>query len=469
VRSWPLMGGLTSIFSSAHQNVPLHDQSIIEIGYNPKSVIAPEDDIIPENYDARLINFQTILETGVIQSASHEDGSIHYEEDGEIWTSDTVYDEESNKVIYESSTEFRNEDGGPGHDDLDWGSQYVDWSADDPFTRSYETIRENTFARIEASPELQSLLTKNSWDMQDRETWERSVSEIISEEVDKIPGLDNYTNTVDDFAERAKNLNDLSINIADPDFAEQNYIYPEVECETLTLIEGSVIQRADNHFLPDEALPGDLKVSSNYFYATGKVSFFADNGDVGGHAFIVSSATTNIIEATNDPSESFESAYRVNDNPDYSFDDFVRGQPATFDRGSVYGGDNLNAFVAKGMQGYLSDEEIYDKIDPGRVQPDHPPEVHALAEIKKMMESHTIEAAGGDACSYLDSSIELRIQFSEAVSELTLTGGIYEVLNFIQEEGSAQGPDEPDQSIEEDNTITDPDQDVVCNAPFLVI
>ena len=136
------MGWLSQIFGSAHDDIPLYERDILEI--------APGrfDDDIPERYDGRVVNFQAILDSGRQPEISG----------------------------------------------LKLADQYIDWNSDDPYTRALETIRKNTFERINDSPELQNLLAKDTWTREDRVLWERSISEIVSEEHRNIPGLDIYRN-----------------------------------------------------------------------------------------------------------------------------------------------------------------------------------------------------------------------------------------------------------------------------------
>lgn len=50
--------GIMDIFKSAHDDVPLHDRDILEIGARMF------DDYEPEGYDGRVVNFNTYLDDG---------------------------------------------------------------------------------------------------------------------------------------------------------------------------------------------------------------------------------------------------------------------------------------------------------------------------------------------------------------------------------------------------------------------
>lgn len=89
--------------------------------------------------------------------------------------------------------------------------QHVDLKSDDTYTRALETIKSESLRRIEESPDLQALKAKDSWTYEDRMAWEKGVSKIVSEEMDKIPGLDKYRTASSGDAERIpKRINDVS-------------------------------------------------------------------------------------------------------------------------------------------------------------------------------------------------------------------------------------------------------------------
>ena len=288
---------------------------ILEIGrpLDDFHYIEPLSDLgasFPEAYDNRMINFSLINETGNIPSVMKWEGT--------------------SGIFYQT-------DPSSGY----WGSQRVDWDADDAFSSEYDGILERSIARIEENPELYDLRVMGSWGHAERVQWERGISEIVSEEMAQVPGLDSYRSTaIPGYPEtslRAQFINAVSGDI------ENGTRSVEFDCEAMSVVEGSILQRLDQHFLPRRTIEamqeGDLKMQHNYFYATGQVSFNPNDDTAGGHAFIVSSATGNVIEATNEPNVHFFSPYIESADPEWNFDRFVRGEVFEGSNLYVYGGD----------------------------------------------------------------------------------------------------------------------------------
>jgi hypothetical protein len=92
----------------------------------------------------------------------------------------------------------------------------------------------------------------------------------------------------------------------------------------MSIVEGTLLQRIENEYLERAAPSEDFKRQSSYFYMTGDVIFTPENR--WGHAFIMSSATGNIIEATYDP-EWGVSPYIRNKDPSMGFEDFLMNRP----------------------------------------------------------------------------------------------------------------------------------------------
>lgn len=291
----------------------LEFSDILEIGRTKSdhNFIEPRTDLgasFPDAYDSRLINFRLINESGRVPLVMKWEGS-----DG---------------IYYQNNP-----------DDPYWGSQRIDWYTQDEFNAAYEEILQNCIERIEANPAIYNLRIMPAWGHDERVAWEREISAIVSEEMDAIPGLDIYRLANEAYPEtslRAQWINVLSDDIL------QGTAKIEHDCETMTLIEGSILQRLDENFLPRRTVEslqdGNLMVRSNYFYAMGYVSFDPSDTQPGGHAFIVSSATGNIIEATIDPNVHFSSPYIQSANPTWSFERFVRGEVFEGHNQYVYGG-----------------------------------------------------------------------------------------------------------------------------------
>lgn len=299
-------GDMSSGFTSAMTGVPLADRSVIALGPNYDK--GPNHALNRNTW--RAVNFRNILETG--ETATDENVCLP-------------------------------------------GGQRIDWSADDAYTRAVDQITETAAQRILDDPATKALLEKDNWTMEDRVAWEQRTSQIVSDEMDKIPGLGEYRIAQDNIPittlpgdpkpplpvddplvdsmtadRRATEVNSLSMDIAN------NTGIVEFDCETMAITEGSVLQRIEDRFLPDGAvIEGSFKQSSSYFYAGGISADIVSLGDEntiidpGGHAYIVSSATGNIIEATADPSKPGISYKSLQSG--YDFEDFVSGRLAVAD------------------------------------------------------------------------------------------------------------------------------------------
>jgi hypothetical protein len=271
---------------------------------------------LPEWDDPRLINFKFINRTGIIPSITADDGSFLLFSEADTYTSYTVE------------------------------SQRVDWQVNDAFNQAYDEILKNVIERMESHEETYDLRTKTSWDINDRMIWEELLANTVSDELNNISGLDRYrSNGIETI--RSAFLNALSEDI------EQGTTKYEFDCEQMSALEGSLLQRLEEHFLPiaPEESGGNLdyKSAHNYFFALGFASFNADDTRARPHAFIVSSATGNIVEATADPDYNYYS-YEVSVDPNWSFERFARGEVfQSRYTDSVYGGD-LDDFIRQGKE-----------------------------------------------------------------------------------------------------------------------
>lgn len=208
---------------------------------------------------------------------------------------------------------------------FNWGPNGGDYTQPphDSLTQAIADVREAVKVAIANDPDMQALLADPNWSEGDRVAWERGLTEIVSEELDKIPGLDQYTVTGGEgkrYAEnRASTFNSIS---EDLDNGTNKW---EVDCETFSAIKGSIMQMVENETLPkvENPDPSNLKFAADYFYATGNV-FFGPSSGYGGHAFVMSSVTGNIIETTADPSSPYgDSPYRITNG---RFADFIAGK-----------------------------------------------------------------------------------------------------------------------------------------------
>ncbi len=207
----------------------------------------------------------------------------------------------------------------------------------DALNTSINSVQENVLKAIEQSESMQTLLQKDSWTMDDRIAYEKELSQIVSNEVAMIPGLDQYRSMGE--SKSTNNMNDLSQDITT---GSHDLRY---DCGRMAVLEGIVLQQVEQAILPDTAPDGDQKQSQNYFVQSGSIK----NMDVetpgglygigGLHAWVVSSATGGIIEAT--AAQKIEyvgdvkddigpTPYRLPINNEGGFQDRVEGKPALF-------------------------------------------------------------------------------------------------------------------------------------------
>lgn len=399
-----MANGIRQTFHEARNNRPLSEESVVKI--DPPG-ISMQGIVVGVGVG---VNFQHILETGRIPSTY-------------MYGSNTMAD------IVSGVVEGL---GGPSK-----GDQYIDWDSDDAYTRAIEEIRQNVFERIESSPELQELLAKDSWSREDRVAWEKGVSEIVNDEHKEIPGLSNYRNSTDvddypDVERRASRLNDLSSDI------ENETAYIEHDCESMSVLEGVILQQVDNAFLPESSESGDFKVSSNYFYMTGRTNFNPEyNGD-GAHAFIVSSATANVIEAT-----ASVSPYNENINPEMEFSDLINGDLIINNDGSIYGGYHYSLEELTRVRfdrGEISTDAIYEQLPlPDDITKERyaeaPAEAQLLMELKEVIQN--LETLKEEGCVVEDGDIDEIIEarkseFNDLVEEMVDDALIQGVMNFAR-------------------------------------
>jgi hypothetical protein len=306
--TWVLTELFNQISSSDSENSP-------EVGYSERDIleIAVDDLIIkddtPELGDDRVVNFQSIIKSGDVPLG--------------------------NPVV---------------------GSYDVDWEADDLFNERINEIEMNVTKRVSQHDALQDLINKPEWANQDRVSWEFHLSEIVSEEVNKVSGFEEYRSsskniigTLFDGIDRESRANEISRDL------ETGGQAIEFDCELMTIVEGSIIQRVENTLLPEGSEEGGgYKEAGNYFYAQSQVSYDPQRDDPDewrGHAYIISSVTGNIIEATADPDDN-EHPYKFNVDSNFSFGEFIETGLAVTN-GGIYHAQSVGLEEAKTIQSEL--------------------------------------------------------------------------------------------------------------------
>lgn len=388
------MGGfLADIFLSVHEDIRLEERDILRVA--PRGLLD-----FPRRHDSFGANLQFVVETGHMP---------------QVWW-------------------LRSND------------QYIDWSSDDAFTRAITEVRENTVERIKHDPALQGLLDRDSWSREDRVAWERSVSAIVNDEHLNIPGLSQYRNVAEmvddpenpeekiqkylDVERRATRLNDLAVDI------ENSTQTIEHDCETMSIFEGVILQQVDNALLPDEASEGDLKKASNYFYTVGRINSYGEGmGRDSPHAWVVSSATANIIEGTNTRGHS----YITGVDPELTFEAYVRGATFYGEHNSIYTNYKNSAFDIMTMRierGDIDYTQIYESIPlrsdiTQKTYDDAPPEAQALIELKTRIVELVKESVDQNGIQMQPATVGMyRSRFDKALDDLVADAGIYKVLGY---------------------------------------
>jgi hypothetical protein len=284
---WGYMYGITfKLTEFFNQISSLELRNSPEVDYAERDIIeiAVDDLIIkddtPELEDDRVINFQYIIDTGEVSQGLFPG---------------TNYD--------------------------------IDWESDDLFNQRIDEIEKCVLERVSQHDDLQGLINKTEWTTEDRLSWEFHLSEIVSEEVNKVAGFEEYRRSgatkieaLFSDVDRESHANEISRDLEN---GTQNI---EFDCELMTLVEGTILQRVENGLLPESSeTEGDYKKLGNYFYAQSQVAYNPhedDRSEWRGHAYIISSVTGNIIEATADPDDG-KHPYTFNMDPNFSFEEFV--------------------------------------------------------------------------------------------------------------------------------------------------
>ena len=195
---------------------------------------------------------------------------------------------------------------------------------------------------VEKDSVLKNLMEKPEWGVGDREAWEEQLSHIVSSTVAQMPGMQSYRTEQTGREQgvevrRVNNLNELMKDV----LCGGSSI--EFDCEGMSAAEVVLLQSLDKRFLSGEG--HETKRPQNYYITHGMVSF--ERGPTGPHAFIISGATGNIIEATELSLPGSAQSPYLRTPKNYGVMDYANGTPCIVqrhDRASsyaVYGADML--------------------------------------------------------------------------------------------------------------------------------
>lgn len=325
--------------------------------------------------------------------------------------------------------------------------QSIDWNSEDSYTKALKKVEEQVLAEIEQSPQFRELLGKNFWTLEDRKIWEREVGDLVLENLHQIPGLSSYRYISEKYPEtthRPVVLNELAQDI------DNNTDNVEFDCEEMSATAGSIIQRIENSLLPDDVEPGNLKVASNYFLFTGKASWDKYDSSVN-HAYIVSSATGNIIEATSEPWKGNSmGSYIESTNPNHHFDNFAKTGYFVAKNGSVYMAGSPIPFLYPSLPTVhdhvrLLDgqyDDLFDNIDPKWTSLSEgggfPESLRGLAEIKSrvlMYREQATEGSGLNVAANFEryGGQSYNNEFGIELKRLAKEGELHKLAKYIRD------------------------------------
>ncbi|MBI1301300.1 MAG: hypothetical protein GC137_06525 [Alphaproteobacteria bacterium] len=145
----------------------------------------------------------------------------------------------------------------------------VDWKADDAYTRTIDQTLHSAVRYIGSDPVLSELLKKPAWTEIDRMIWERNITQKLNDAMkDCAKNLTHYRNDwLDDGVSRPSSLNRLSNDI------ENGTHTIEYDCDTAAITQAVLLQRLDNHFLPErqsDLADGDYRARASYYVCYGR-------------------------------------------------------------------------------------------------------------------------------------------------------------------------------------------------------
>lgn len=221
----------------------------------------------------------------------------------------------------------------------------IDWDCKDPVTQAFDAMYDKSLLFIKDSPHLVKLLAKETWDKDDRMQWEDALSQVVSHFMDQQPGFDTYRSTAEFEGQETAKKRFSKLNKLSPDI-EAGTFNREFDCEAMSFIEGALIQKIENALLPaaqeNQVKEHVYKTCSQYYYVSGYRTNLDENVQPSGaHAFIISAATANVIEAVQDPSKSpGVLPYVRHGQDDYDFNKFIGGETFIGQDGSVFATTN---------------------------------------------------------------------------------------------------------------------------------
>ncbi len=217
---------------------------------------------------------------------------------------------------------------------------YCDFAkTESEFEKNFFSLRERISNKLQEAlnpynenyqEELDNLLKKGKWDLEDRRKYEGIITKIIKDEIDKF-----------DF------FKFLTIDSIDNRDLSKMKKGSEFDCEHLSILYGLMLQFTDQKLLPETPdYDAELRRTSSYLYVTCKTER-EEEKTVGGHATVFSSLTRSIINQGN----------YYNAVTDYSLKDLYDGGPIVTSQGEIY------AFCSEDVSNHISGKQVRNKSD----------------------------------------------------------------------------------------------------------
>ena len=223
----------------------------------------------------------------------------------------------------------------------------VDLAKNDAYTQAIGKMVDHAQLVLGTSEEFRNLLQKKEWTRDDRVVWEEYLTSALQTEMSKTPGLSEYrTNGPQESrptTQKYEVTRDPVVNHLSADIARgHGKSQLEFDCEQMSLTLGIAMQTLEQRLLGYNDDPTKFKSTHNYYYTRGRYYEIKDDATPdeqkrrsGGHAILVSGATGNFIEATNQNSWVFDPGYKKIDEPGYSLEKFARTGMVVIQPGAV--------------------------------------------------------------------------------------------------------------------------------------
>ena len=217
------------------------------------------------------------------------------------------------------------------------GDTSYDPDANDAFTQTINGIVDDLVNEYQNADWLQEFIAED-WDNNDRTRWEEDIlfhdiRQRLNETV--VLSDQHYRNESQyEGVTRHDSLNALSTDL------ENGTLSVEWDCERQSAVMGMIATMVEQQVLPQpkSGQNPDYNNPQDYIYASARAYFTTtQTADFinGYHAFIVSKASGNLIEATSGD-------YKKALSPEYGYDDFAAGVPFLTKDGNIYGPRNLS-------------------------------------------------------------------------------------------------------------------------------